>query len=201
MQWLAADTAAPVLVYRNNEITFDDILKKQPAGLILSPGPGHPTNPNDLGVCHDILTQIDQIRCPVLGVCLGMQALAAYSGARIVQAPHIMHGKTSMMDTDTESVLFAGLRSPQQVMRYHSWCVEEGSLPSEWKVTATTQPSEGEASVLMAIENTVHRRVGVQFHPESVGTPEGRSMLRNFLVYCNLSSKRSDEDVVFSSTF
>lgn len=189
VQWLAADSSAPVEVFRNDAITLDEMLAKQPSGLVLSPGPGHPTNPDDLGVCHEILTHIDQISCPILGVCLGMQALAAYSGATVVQAPSIQHGKASKITIAPDSILFQGLSSPQTVMRYHSWCVKERSLPSQWRVTAKTQPAHDEPSVLMAIENPTQRRVGVQFHPESVGTPEGRSMLRNFLVYCDLQKE------------
>lgn len=188
VQWLQADVVddVDVRVCRNDAITLGELLNLNPSGLVLSPGPGHPTNPADLGVCHDILTNIDRIPYPILGVCLGMQALAAYSGASITQSPNVVHGKPSMIQQSGESVLFKGLPDTFEAMRYHSWIVDETTLPTEWEITGRTVATESEPSLLMAIEHKIKKHAGVQFHPESIGTPHGRSILRNFLVYSDI---------------
>ena len=166
-----AELGAEVAVERNDAVTADDIDRMQPAGIVLSPGPGRPENAGNMNPIIE--------RCageiPILGVCLGHQAIAQVHGGTIGYAPGLMHGKTSTITHDN-STLFAGLPSPLTATRYHSLVVVPGSLPSPFKVTATT--ADG---VIMGLEHVARRLYGVQFHPESIMTPDGKGILGNFL--------------------
>jgi anthranilate synthase/aminodeoxychorismate synthase-like glutamine amidotransferase len=158
-------------VHRNDAVTLTDIEMAQPSALILSPGPG---SPDTAGICLDVVRQFAG-HIPILGVCLGHQTIAQAFGGRVVRARRLMHGKTSPVHHDGKT-LFSGLPSPFQAMRYHSLVVERDSLPPELEISAWT--AEGE---VMGIR---HRRApveGVQFHPESILTEHGLSLLLQFL--------------------
>lgn len=168
------ELGATVEVRRNDSIDLDEVRNIDPDAIVLSPGPGHPGNRRDFGICSDILGGVSPF-VPTLGVCLGHQGIAQGYGGRVVRAQRIMHGKASMVEHDS-SALFDGVPSPFLAGRYHSLIVEACSLPSELKVTAVTK--EGE---VMGIRHREHPIEGVQFHPESVLTPQGKSILANFL--------------------
>ena len=184
-QMVQAQTAHSVLVYRNDALTFDELKALRPVGVILSPGPGHPGNARDFGICRDVILNQEALSCPVLGVCLGHQGLAQYLGGRVIQAPEIMHGKTSTMRVTEPSPLFKGLPLEFEAMRYHSLLVAEDDLPPCLKVTAR----EALHGLPMAMEHTEKPLYGIQFHPESIGTPEGGRILLNFLDVCEHTAK------------
>lgn len=158
-------------VYRNDQITIARIKKLHPEEIVISPGP---CTPREAGISKEVIATFSG-RIPILGVCLGHQCIAEVFGGRIVRAKHIMHGKTSDIYHD-QNQLFSGLSNPFQATRYHSLLVEKKSLPSELVVTAWTR--EGE---IMALRHRFHPTWGVQFHPESILTPSGKDILRNFL--------------------
>jgi anthranilate synthase/aminodeoxychorismate synthase-like glutamine amidotransferase len=162
---------AEVDVRRNDEIDVAGATKLAPSHLVISPGPGRP---DDAGCSLEMIGAFGG-KIPVLGVCLGHQSIAQHFGGRVVPAKSLMHGKTSLIDHDGE-LLFAGLPNPVEVGRYHSLAAEQSSLPADLEVTAKTR--EGEIMGLRHRKLTV---VGVQFHPESVLTPEGPKLLGNFL--------------------
>jgi anthranilate synthase component 2 len=165
---------AHVDVVRNDAITIEAIEDADYTHIVLSPGPGHPGVPRDFGVCAAVITRIHG-RIPTLGVCLGHQGIAHHLGGRVVRAPQIVHGKMHTI-THTGDGLFAGLPSRIEVMRYHSLVVERESLPAALEVTASTDDG-----LIMAMRHREVALVGVQFHPESIGTPTGEAMLGNFL--------------------
>lgn len=158
-------------VFRNDVITVDDIDAMNPDAVIVSPGPCTPT---EAGISIDIVRRFSG-RAPVLGVCLGHQSVAAAFGANISSAQRIMHGKVSMVTHD-ETGLYRGLRNPFEGGRYHSLAIEHKSLPAELIIDARSEDGE-----IMGVHHTVHETYGVQFHPESVLTPEGDLLLENFL--------------------
>ncbi len=162
---------ARVTVRRNDEINLDEALGLEPTHLVVSPGPGRP---EDAGVSMAVIEAMIE-RCPVLGVCLGHQALAAVCGATVESARTLMHGKASTVYHDSRT-LYEGLPNPMRAGRYHSLAVTEDSIPAELSVAAYT--SDGE---IMGLRHRDHRAEGVQFHPESILTPEGNRLLRNFL--------------------
>lgn len=165
---------AEVLVVRNDAIDLDSVRNLAPTHIVLSPGPGHPENPRDIGVCADIIKQaLGDV--PLLGVCLGHQALAQYLGGRVIRAPQIVHGKMHRI-RHNNSRLFAGLEQDIEVMRYHSLVAERASLPPVLRITAET--ADG---LIMAVEHVSLPVFGLQFHPESIGTPDGEAMLARFL--------------------
>ena len=162
-----------IKVIRNDAMSVEEIEKLKPSHIILSPGPGYP---KDAGVCEEVVRKL-QGKIPILGVCLGHQAIAEAFGATVGYAKHLMHGKTSLLeDVDTDSFLFRGLEKPVQVARYHSLAVEEDTLPKELKVTARSKDGE-----VMAMEHEKYPIYSVQFHPESVMTPKGFTMIKNFI--------------------
>lgn len=173
-------TQHPVVVYRNNAIDFKAVVALKPIGVVLSPGPGHPQNERDFGVCRDVIVHHDKLNVPVLGVCLGHQGIAHHLGGQVIQAPVIMHGKTSPVSVTKPSVLFEGLSEPFEAMRYHSLVVDAQSLPAELEVTAI----EKNKQLVMGLQHKTKPIFGVQFHPESIGTPEGKQLLRNFVTQC-----------------
>ncbi|HVI00204.1 MAG TPA: aminodeoxychorismate/anthranilate synthase component II [Enhygromyxa sp.] len=167
-------TGVAARVVRNDAITIDELLAADPTHLIISPGPGTPEDPAYFGVCRAAILQLGP-RVPTLGVCLGHQGIAAAFGGRVVRAPQVMHGKTSLIEHDG-SGLFAGLSSPLRVMRYHSLVVDPASLPEV--LVATSWTHDG---VCMSLAHREWPIVGVQFHPESIGTQDGKRLLGNFL--------------------
>jgi len=149
----------------------------QPTRIVLSPGPGRPENPRDFGVCWDILLAAAELAVPILGVCLGHQGIAVAYGGRIIQAPRIVHGKASEMVITADSPLFDGLPPRFAAMRYHSLVADEATLPDCLMVTAR----DAVEGIIMALQHRDWPVYGVQFHPESIGTPLGRRILANFL--------------------
>ncbi|TCI63073.1 MULTISPECIES: aminodeoxychorismate/anthranilate synthase component II [unclassified Exiguobacterium] len=164
-----------VLVVRNDELTVDEIRALNPSGIIISPGPG---GPGDAGVSLDVVRQLSG-QIPILGVCLGHQVIAEAFGGTVGRAKQVMHGKTSVIETTT-GALFDG--EPMDVMRYHSLVVQA----TELNVTATT--ADG---VIMALEHPTHPTYGVQFHPESIGTPDGRDLFERFVAICHTKRPRN----------
>jgi anthranilate synthase/aminodeoxychorismate synthase-like glutamine amidotransferase len=166
-----AAMGADVMVYRNDAITVEEALALEPTHLVISPGPGRP---EDAGLS---LAMIEAFagQVPILGVCLGHQSIVQQHGGRIVRADRLMHGKTSMVKHDGKSI-FAGLSNPFEVGRYHSLCAEEESLPLDLVVTAQTDRGE-----IMGVRHKTLQIEGVQFHPESVLTPEGDALMANFM--------------------
>ncbi len=162
---------AEVLVYRNDAITTGEALALDPTHLVISPGPG---KPDDAGASLDMIGAFAD-KTPMLGVCLGHQCLVQYLGGDIVRAGRIMHGKTSMVTHD-ESELFDGMSQPFEAGRYHSLCAEAETLPDEIVVTAKTDRGE-----IMGVRHRSLPLAGVQFHPESVLTGEGDTLMTNFL--------------------
>ena len=160
-------------VRRNDEVTVDEVRAMAPSAIVLSPGPGVPT---DAGVTVDVIRECGS-SVPILGVCLGHQAIGEAYGARVVRAAKLMHGKTSRIRHSSTGI-FAGIESPLEVMRYHSLVLEPGSVPAELEVIAT---SDGDATEIQAVKHRTHPVWGVQFHPESVLTQRGRELLNNFL--------------------
>ena len=171
VQYLGELGAEPIVV-RNDELTVDDAVAVNPDGVLLSPGPGRP---EDAGILCAAITAFAG-KTPVFGVCLGHQAIGHVFGGKVVRAPELVHGKTSMITHEGLGV-FAGLDSPLAATRYHSLVVERESLPSSLEVTAST--SDG---MIMGMRHREFDVEGVQFHPESVLTQHGHDLVRNFLV-------------------
>jgi anthranilate synthase/aminodeoxychorismate synthase-like glutamine amidotransferase len=163
---------AEVLVHRNDAITVAEAEALAPTHLCISPGPGTPAQ---AGVSIAMIRAFAG-RIPVFGVCLGHQSITEAFGGKVVRAPRLMHGKTSMITHDGQGV-FAGIANPCEIGRYHSLIAEPGSLPAELAVTART--AEGE---IMGLRHVTLNVEGVQFHPESVLTPDGPAMMKNFLL-------------------
>lgn len=165
------ELGAELEVHRNDKISADDVLTKNPEGIIISPGP---CSPNEAGICLDLIKKADG-KVPILGVCLGHQSIGQAYGAEVVRAKTLMHGKVSEINHTGKSV-FDGLNGPINVTRYHSLTLKEDSLPDALEVTATA--SDG---TLMGVMHKTHPVHGVQFHPESIASEHGHHMLRNFL--------------------
>ncbi len=160
-----------VQVVRNDAIKITDIQKMAPKAIVLSPGPG---SPSEAGICVETVQQFAG-NIPILGICLGHQAIGEAFGGSIVHASRVMHGKTSTI-THTGSQLFAGFPDGLEVMRYHSLVVDKTSVPTCLEVTASSE-DDGE---IMALQHQAYPVYGLQFHPESIGTETGKAILRNF---------------------
>jgi anthranilate synthase component 2 len=167
------ELGALVDVRRNDEITVDDIGRMQPDAVVLSPGP---CTPAQAGVTVDAIRRWGG-EIPMLGVCLGHQAIGEAYGGRVIRAKRVMHGKTSRVE-HSRTHLFAGLPTPLDVMRYHSLVIDPDSLPADLEVLARACDDVKE---LHAVRHREHPVYGVQFHPESILTPHGKAILRNFL--------------------
>ena len=175
VQYLGELGASPI-VHRNDAISVDDAVALEPDGVLLSPGPGRPEH---AGIACDAVLAFAERETPVLGVCLGNQAIAHAYGGNIVGAAELMHGKTSTIDHDGRGI-FTGLPSPLTATRYHSLTVEPETLPGCLEITATTPDG-----TIMGVRHREHRVEGVQFHPESVLTASGHDLLSNFLAGCS----------------
>ncbi len=160
-----------VQTWRNDEITLDEVARLAPARIVISPGP---CTPNEAGVSVPLLQRFSG-KVPILGVCLGHQAIGAAFGGKVVRAQQVMHGKTSPV-THTGVGVFKGLPSPYTVTRYHSLAIERASLPDCLEVTAWTEDGE-----IMGVRHREFGVEGVQFHPESILTEHGHALLKNFL--------------------
>ena len=167
---------ADVHVYRNDNISLQEIEQLQPEKIVISPGP---CTPNEAGISIETIKQFAG-RIPILGVCLGQQSIGQAFGGRIGHARAIMHGKTSMMHHSNEGV-FKGLPNPFEATRYHSLVIEPESLPDCLEVTAWTADDEGEVDEIMGVRHKTLAVEGVQFHPESILTTSGHDLLKNFL--------------------
>lgn len=169
---LVGELQPDIRVIRNDQYTVDEIRSMAPSHIILSPGPGRP---EDAGVTMEVVTALGQ-DIPILGVCLGHQAICAAFGGVVTYARQLMHGKQSQVTFDPDCPLFRGVPSPAPVARYHSLAADPDTLPDCLKVTACT--TEGE---VMGVQHRSRPIYGVQFHPESILTPDGKTMLKNFL--------------------
>ena len=175
VQYLS-ELGAEVRVVRNDEVDADGIAALRPQRIVVSPGP---CTPNEAGVSLAAIRAFAG-RVPILGVCLGHQAVGQAFGGRVVHAREIMHGKTSMICHDGKGV-FTALDDPFEATRYHSLVLERDSLPDCLEVTAWTQSGDGGVGEIMGVRHKQHAVAGVQFHPESILTRHGHDLLRNFL--------------------
>jgi anthranilate synthase/aminodeoxychorismate synthase-like glutamine amidotransferase len=169
------ELGAEVEVRRNDQITPEEVEAMHPERIVLSPGP---CTPQEAGMTIPLIRHFAG-RVPLLGVCLGHQAIGAAFGGKVVRAPHLMHGKTSEVQHDGKTV-FSGLLSPMTATRYHSLMVEERKLPGDLEVSAWTTEKDGSRTI-MGLRHRKFSIEGVQFHPESVLTGEGKKLVRNFL--------------------
>jgi len=175
VQYLQA-LGAEVQVVRNDALDVAAIAKLAPERIVISPGP---CTPNEAGVSLDVVRELGP-RIPILGVCLGHQAIGQVYGGKVVRAGRIMHGKTSPIRHRGEGA-FAGLPDGYEATRYHSLVVEQASLPDCLEVTAWTENADGSVEEIMGLRHREHPVEGVQFHPESILTEHGHALLRNFL--------------------
>jgi anthranilate synthase/aminodeoxychorismate synthase-like glutamine amidotransferase len=167
------ELGAELCVQRNDQISVDQIEAMAPKGIVISPGP---CTPNEAGISLETIRRLGG-KIPILGVCLGHQSIGQAFGGRVVRAPQIMHGKTSMIHHDGRD-LFEGVENPFEATRYHSLIVERQGLPDCLEVTAWLEDAE---RMIMGLRHRAHPIWGVQFHPESILTSSGKTMLRNFL--------------------
>ncbi|SQD79131.1 anthranilate synthase component II [Moritella yayanosii] len=166
-----------VVVKRNDEISLAQIASLSPDYLVISPGP---CTPNDAGISLSVIQQFAG-EIPILGVCLGHQSIAQVFGANVIKAKKVMHGKTSKIQHTGKGV-FTGLKNPLTVTRYHSLIVETSTLNDEFEITAWTEDNDGEFDEIMAFKHKELALEGVQFHPESILTEQGKELLNNFLI-------------------
>ncbi len=175
------EIGADVEVYRNDEISVDELREKNPDGIILSPGP---CTPDDAGICMEIVEKLGQ-SIPILGVCLGHQSIGQVYGGKVIRAPYLMHGKVSQINHDGKTV-FDGFKSPFDATRYHSLIVERDSLPDCLEIT-----SETEDGIIMGLSHKEHPVHGVQFHPESIASEHGHDILKNFVTLASSFKKEA----------
>jgi anthranilate synthase component 2 len=160
-----------IQVYRNDQVTVEDLEVKKPDYIVLSPGP---CTPNEAGICLEVIRRLGH-KFPILGVCLGHQSIGQAFGAKIVRAPVVMHGKTSAIIHEEDGV-FVGLENPFEATRYHSLIIDNDTVPDCLKVNARTSDR-----IIMGVRHRTYPIHGVQFHPESILTTAGKRLLRNFL--------------------
>ncbi|HID49066.1 MAG TPA: aminodeoxychorismate/anthranilate synthase component II [Chromatiales bacterium] len=170
------ELGATVQVYRNDQISIDEIEDQDPEQIVISPGP---CTPNEAGISVDVIRYFAG-RKPILGVCLGHQSIGQAFGGKIVHAGAIMHGKTSLIHHRNKGV-FRGIDNPFEATRYHSLVIEKQSLPDCLEVTAWTENESGERDEIMGVRHREYPIEGMQFHPESILTEQGHALLRNFL--------------------
>ena len=167
------ELGADLKVYRNDAITLDEIKHLKPQAIVISPGPGRP---DDAGVSLDIIKELSG-KIPILGVCLGHQCIGQAFGGKIIQAKRLMHGKTSMIEHDRKNI-FKGVENPFEATRYHSLVIDPKTLPECLELTAWTVDEDKE---IMGVRHKEFALWGVQFHPESILTKAGKTILKNFL--------------------
>ena len=167
------ELGAEMVVRRNDVISVEEIVALKPDRICISPGP---CTPNEAGISLDLIREMGATT-PILGVCLGHQSIGAAFGGNIVKAPEIFHGKTSKINHDG-SLLFSDIENSYEVVRYHSLIVDMNTLPEQLKVTATLEDNQ---NIIMAIEHKEKPIYGVQFHPESINTNNGKKLIKNFL--------------------
>lgn len=177
VQALREISTARVRVVRNDRITLSETIASKPEAIVISPGPGHPANGRDFGINTELIQNQHLINCPILGICLGHQGIIHSFGGSIVQANRIMHGKPSTIKLIEESTIFRGCSNTFAAMRYHSLIAIDEALPGCLKVTARDVTTE----TIMAVEHKTRPIYGLQFHPESIGTPDGKLILTNFV--------------------
>ncbi|MBP3543827.1 MAG: aminodeoxychorismate/anthranilate synthase component II [Lachnospiraceae bacterium] len=169
---LVGELEEDVRVVRNDELTVEEIEALNPERIILSPGPG---KPKEAGICEELVRRLGA-KIPILGVCLGHQAICEVYGATVTYAGRLMHGKQSQVKILDEGSLFRGLGETLKVARYHSLAARKDTIPTELKVTAVADDGE-----IMAVEHREYPVYGLQFHPESILTPEGKQIVKNFM--------------------
>lgn len=177
----AAEIGCTVEVFRNDQITCDQLEALNPKAIMVSPGPGRPSS---AGISLDLIDRFKGC-IPLLGVCLGHQSIGEHFGGEIVQAQHIMHGKLSDVYHNGTGV-FAGLPNPVVATRYHSLVIDKATLPESLEVTAWTQDANGEREEIMGVLHQQHLIEGVQFHPESISSEHGHAMLKSFFLRAGL---------------
>lgn len=166
------ELGAETKVFRNDKISADEVMTLNPAGIVLSPGPG---TPDDSGICLAMIEKAANTNTPLLGICLGHQSIGQVFGGKVIRGPAPMHGKVSAIRHENKSV-FAGAPNPMQATRYHSLIVEKDSLPDCLEITA-----ESDDGIIMGLMHKDHPIHGLQFHPESIETKHGHDLLRNFI--------------------
>ena len=169
---LIGEVDPAIEVLRNDALSVEELEAKNPEAVILSPGPGRPA---DAGICEEAVLKLSG-KVPILGVCLGHQAICEAFGGTVGYAKELMHGKSSLVKVDAQSSLFNGLPAKVRVARYHSLAADEESLPECLRVISRADDGE-----VMAVQHAEFPTYGVQFHPESILTPDGRAMIENFL--------------------
>jgi anthranilate synthase component 2 len=179
---LLGEEERDLLVVRNDALTVEALAAKKPEAIVISPGPGRP---KDAGICEEVITKL-RGKVPMLGICLGHQAIAESYGGSVTYAAELMHGKESDIRILEHGVLFQGLPDTIRAGRYHSLAVDAGSLPKELAVTAVDDKGE-----VMAVEDRIGGVFGMQFHPESIMTPDGKQMLVNFLAEARRRSAKA----------
>ena len=175
VQYLS-ELGAEVDVVRNDVISVSELMAREPEGVVISPGPGEP---HDAGISIEVVKSCASSGTPLLGVCLGHQSIGVAFGGKIVRARSIMHGKVSSIEHDARGV-FQGLPSPFEATRYHSLVISEETCPGELEISARTSDRE-----IMGVRHREYPIEGVQFHPESIVTTQGKALLRNFLGRCS----------------
>ena len=165
-----------VEVHRNDQISIDEIEKRSPEYLVISPGP---CTPNEAGISIDAIKHFAG-KLPILGICLGHQSIGQAFGGKIIHAREIMHGKTSMIHHNDKGV-FTGINIPFEATRYHSLVIEKESIPECLEITAWTEKENGEMDEIMGVRHKEFNIQGMQFHPESILTESGHKLLKNFL--------------------
>jgi len=171
-----SELGAQVTVHRNDALSVADVAALKPSQIVISPGP---CTPNDAGISLGLINSLAG-KVPIFGVCLGHQSIGQAFGGKVIRARKVMHGKTSMIYHNSQGV-FQGLPNPFEATRYHSLIVEKSSLPDCLEITAWTQTESGEVDEIMGLRHRTLSVEGVQFHPESILTREGKNLLRNFL--------------------
>ena len=169
---LIGEIKPDIKVIRNNELTVREIEKLNPEAIIISPGPG---KPKDAGICEEVIEYFAG-KTPILGICLGHQAICETFGAKITYAKEIKHGKTSEIEIDNTSNIFKGLNKKIKVARYHSLAADINTIPRNLKITAKTNNN-----IVMAVEHNSYKIYGLQFHPESILTTDGKVIAKNFI--------------------
>lgn len=177
----SAEAGCHVEVFRNDQISCDELQELAPKAIMISPGPGRP---DSAGISLELIERFGG-KIPLLGVCLGHQSIAQHFGAQIVQAQQIMHGKLSQVYHNNKG-MFEGLPNPFVATRYHSLVIDKATRPPELELTAWTQDENGEIEEIMGVIHSQHLLEGVQFHPESVSSEHGHTMLKNFFARAGL---------------